>query len=68
MEKLVSVFLDVAGYDRKSGIRLSNADLHNRVQEHLDEYLSAGWTIKHLSCLPGSDTGGWVIAALQKAK
>ena len=66
MEKLVSVYLDVTGYDRKSGIRLSNADLHNRVQEHLNEYLSQGWTVKKLSCLPGSDSGGWVIAVLEK--
>jgi hypothetical protein len=65
VQKLVTIFLDPSGYDRKGGIRLSNADLHGRVQEHLNEYLASGWRIVHLACLAGSDAGGWIVAAIE---
>ena len=66
MQKLISIYIDVSGYDRKGGLRLSNSDLHGAVQEHLDEYLSDGWKIVHLNCLPGPESGGWVIVAIEK--
>lgn len=65
MQKLVSIYLDVGGYDRKGGIRLSNSDLHGQVKEHLAEYLSSGWRIAHLTSLSGPATGGWIVAALE---
>ncbi len=66
MQKLVSVYLDVMGYEGRGGIRFSNADINGRVLEHLTDELSDGWRIAHLSTLEGPETGGWIIAALEK--
>lgn len=67
MQKLVSIYLDLAGYERKkSGLIFTNADIHGRVAEHLEEYLTDGWKITHLNCLNGPETGGWIVAALER--
>jgi hypothetical protein len=65
MEKLVTIYLDVAQYTGK-GIRFSNSDLHGKVEEHLQEELSDGWSISNLSALSNGTTGGWVVVALKK--
>ena len=67
MQKLVSIYLDISGYNaERPGIRFSNSDLHGRVEELLPEYLSDGWKIQQMTAMQGSDTGGWVLVVLEK--
>ena len=67
MQKVVSVYLDVAGYSsERSGLRFSNADLHGKVEELLDDYTNQGWKVAQLTSLPGGATGGWIVAVLEK--
>ncbi len=65
MEKLVTIYLDLANYTGK-GIRFSNSDLHGKVEEHLQDELSEGWKISTLSTLSSGTTGGWLVVALKK--
>jgi len=67
MQKLVSVYLDTLGFERKkSGILFSTEEFHGRVEEHLGEYLENGWKVIHLSSMAGHATGAWVIVTLEK--
>jgi hypothetical protein len=67
MQKLVSIYLDVSGYIAgRPGIRFSNSDLHGHIEEHLEEYLSEGWTIRNLSGMRGTESGGWVLVVLER--
>ena len=65
MQKLISIYVDITGYDRDSGILFSYSDLHLRQHEHLNEYLSAGWKVVHLECMKGPGTGGWIVATIE---
>lgn len=65
LEKLVTIYLDLAGYTGK-GVRFSNSDLHGKVEEHLQDELSGGWSISNLTTLSNGTTGGWVVVALKK--
>lgn len=66
MQKVVTLFLDISGYEGRGGFRLSNADLHGRVDEHLVEYLEQGWRVETLQTLKGPDGGGWLVVLLEK--
>lgn len=67
MQKLVSIYLDIAGYNEgRPGLRLSNADVHGRVEVLLDEYLSEGWRVANLTAMRGTESGGWVLVVLER--
>jgi hypothetical protein len=68
---LITIYLDREGY-RIPGQR-SPTQSHGIVQEHLENYLAEGWSIKSLAAAGGgggADTGhmgcGWVVIVLEK--
>ncbi|MFT5126565.1 MAG: hypothetical protein ACI8W8_000159 [Rhodothermales bacterium] len=68
MQKLVTIYLDNSAY--LGGATVGNfADKHALVEEHLQQYLSEGWTIGSVSGLGGShglNARGWIIVLLEK--
>ncbi|MEM9818419.1 MAG: hypothetical protein AAF827_18700 [Cyanobacteria bacterium P01_D01_bin.6] len=71
MQKLVTIYLEREGY-RLSGKR-SPEQSHGVVQEHLQEYLDAGWTVTSMSGAGGGGGGagniggcGWALVLLEK--
>ena len=72
MQKLITIYLDREGY-RIQGQR-SPGQSHGIVQEHLQEYLDAGWTVKSITGAGGGGGGGssgnagcgWAIVLLEK--
>lgn len=70
MQKLVTIYLDREGY-RMSG-RRSPSQSHGTVQEHLENYLAEGWSIKSIAGAGGGGAGstevgcGWVVVLLEK--
>jgi len=67
MQKLVSLYLDTLGFERKrSGILFSTEEFHGRVEEHLGEYLEDGWKVIHMTSMPTHGTGAWVVVTLEK--
>ncbi|MFB2976502.1 hypothetical protein [Microseira sp. BLCC-F43] len=71
MQKLVTIYLDREGY-RILGKR-SPEQSHGIVQEHLEDYLAAGWEIKSIAgggAGAGEGTGSigctWVVVLLEK--
>jgi hypothetical protein len=73
MQKLVTIYLDREGY-RIRGQR-SPYQSHSIVEEHLDNYLTAGWEIKSIAGAGGGGGGGdgtgavgcgWVVVLLEK--
>jgi hypothetical protein len=69
-QKLVSVYLNSEAY-RVRG-KKSPDQCHGAVQEHLAEYLGAGWKVVTLSASVGaagdvsSRASGWVFVLLEK--
>ena len=71
MQKLITVYLDREGY-RIRGQR-SPSQSHRVIEEHLEEYLTSGWTIKSFSSA-GAGGGtevsgfacGWIVVLLEK--
>jgi hypothetical protein len=73
MQKLVTIYLDREGY-RIRGER-SPEQSHGIVEEHLEDYFTAGWEIKSIA---GGGAGGgigstsaiigcsWVVVLLEK--
>lgn len=71
MQKLVTIYLDREGY-RIRGER-SPEQSHGIVEEHLEDYLAAGWEIKSIAGAGGGGTEsvgglgcGWVVVLLEK--
>ena len=75
MQKLVTIYLDREGY-RISG-RRSPSQSHGIVQEHLENYVAEGWSIKSIAGAGGGGAGGggaasaelgcgWVVVLLEK--
>jgi len=69
MQKLITIYLDNQAYD-KGKFFARGADKHGFVEEHLQDYLQQGWTIKAIHGLGGSSESffacGWVIVLLEK--
>lgn len=71
MQKLITIYLDREGY-RIRGER-SPDQSHGIVEEHLEDYLAAGWEIKSIAgggAGGGTSVGGlgcgWVVVLLEK--
>jgi hypothetical protein len=70
MQKLLTIYLDNAAYGQGKMLVGSYADQHGLVEEHLQDYLKDGWTVRHLHGFGGNSDGlvvrGWVVVVLQK--
>jgi len=70
MQKLVTIYLDNSAYARGKMPVGSFGDKHALVEEHLQQYLAEGWTIRSVSGFGGGSDGlsvrGWVIVLLEK--
>jgi len=70
MQKLVTIYLDNGAYSQGKMIVTSYDDMHGRVEEHLTNYLSDGWSVRSLTALGGNSDGlsvrGWVAAVLER--
>ncbi len=70
MQKLVTIYLDNGVYGKGKMIVGSYADKHGLVEEHLQDDLQNGWTIKAIHSFGGNSAGltvrGWVVALLEK--
>lgn len=72
MQKLVTIYLDREGYRLRG--QKSPAQSHGEVQEHLEDYLSAGWEIKLMTSAGGAGVDGattklgcgWIAVVLEK--
>ena len=58
MQKLVTVRLEAPAM-------LDPSKRHGELEEHLQQYLEDGWTIRSVSGL-GAYYGGWIIVSLEK--
>ena len=69
MQKLVTIYLDNSAYLEGNAIVGSFKDKHALVEEHLQLYISEGWTIGSLSGFGGSEglnAKGWIVVLLEK--
>jgi hypothetical protein len=70
MQKLVTIYLDNDAYGKGKMIVTSYAEVHGIVEEHLQNYLADGWSIKSISGFGGNSDGlcvrGWAIVVLEK--
>ena len=70
MQKLVTIYLDNSAYGRGKMVVGSYADKHGVVEEHLQDELKDGWSIKAVHGFGGNSEGlivrGWVVAVLEK--
>jgi hypothetical protein len=66
MQKLVTVYLHDHAYMDGKWIKGTHADKHGHVEEHLEEYLTKGWTIKSVSGFGGAggSASGWFAVVL----
>lgn len=63
MQKLLTIYLD------KWANQVESKD-HGRVEEHLNDYLEAGWKVVSVSGLGGAQSSwvrGWVTVVLEKS-
>jgi len=70
MQKLVTIYLDNMSY-KPEGIFAGVSSQHGKVEEHLAEYLTAGWTIQSINSFGGSGDSayarGWIAVVLENA-
>jgi len=70
MQKLVTIYLDNNAYGKGKMIVTSYADMHGLVEEHLQNYLAEGCSIKLVTGFGGNSESmsvrGWAIVVLEK--
>jgi hypothetical protein len=70
MQKLVTIYVDNHAYMGDKRIKVSYADKHGYVEDHLAAYLDDGWKIVSLAGIGGGSDGpgarGWFAAVLEK--
>lgn len=70
MDKLVTIYLDNSGYKAGKLVVGSYGDLHGQVEEHLQTYLTDGWSIQSVAGFGGNSEGltvrGWLAVVLRK--
>lgn len=73
MQKLVTVFLSIHGSYNNTKGRNKQKKAHGLVEEHLIDYLQAGWQVKQMTAVGGGGrgegyadfVGGWVVVLLE---
>ncbi len=70
MQKLVTIYLDNSSYAQGRLMVGSFADKHGLIEEHLQKYLTDGWTITQVHGFGGNSEGlmvrGWITVVLDK--
>lgn len=70
MQKLITIYLDNLAYAKGKVLVGNLADKHGLVEEHLQEFLQQGWTIKAIHGFGGNSESinvrGWVVVLLEK--
>ena len=70
MQKLVTIYLDNNAYGKGKMLVTSYADMHGLVEEHLQNYLAEGWTIKSVTGFGGNSDSlsvrGWAVVVLER--
>ena len=69
MQKLVTVYFDNMAYGKGKKLVPSFADNHGLVEEHLQEELRNGWSIKTIHSFGGNadySARGWIVVLLEK--
>jgi hypothetical protein len=70
MQKLVTIYLDNTGYEPGKMLVASFGDLHGQIEEHLEQYLNAGWAITSVTGMGGGSDSlavrGWLAVVLAK--
>lgn len=68
-QKLVTIYLDSLAYHGSGIFNTELAKKHRTIEEHLTEYLEAGWKIINTSSFGGNSDGttvrGWIIVTLE---
>lgn len=71
MQKLLTIYLDSQVYSSGNWLSFSNADKHGIVEEHLNDYLTQGWTIKAIHGFGGAsetiNARGYIVVLLERA-
>ena len=70
MQKLVTIYVDSNAYMEGKWLKGSHADKHGMVEQHLEQDLAAGWTVKSLFAFGGAgdlNARGWLAVVLEKA-
>lgn len=69
-QKLLTIYLDNSAYARGKMVVGTFADKHGLVEEHLGEFLQAGWQIKQIHSFGGTNDGlalrGWLTVVLER--
>ncbi len=69
MQKLITIYLNNQVYE-KGKLFARGADEHGVVEEHLQDFLQQGWTVKAIQGFGGGSESfyarGWVVALLEK--
>jgi hypothetical protein len=69
-QKLVTIYLDNIAYAKGKTLVGSFADKQGLVEEHLAQYLRAGWQIKQIHGFGGNSDSlavrGWIVVLLEK--
>ena len=69
MQKLVTIYLDSGAYMDGGWLKVSFADKHALVEEHLADHLRDGWRVVSISGFGGSEginVRGWLAVVLEK--
>jgi hypothetical protein len=69
-QKLVTIYLDNVAYAKGKTLVGSFADKHGLVEEHLSQFLRAGWQIKQIHGFGGNSDSlaarGWIVVLLER--
>ncbi|MFG0332377.1 MAG: hypothetical protein ACF8TS_03350 [Maioricimonas sp. JB049] len=68
-QKLVTIYLDTADYDKGKWLALGRSEAHGLVEEHLQQYLEEGWQIASMQGVGGAaytDARGWIAVVLER--
>jgi hypothetical protein len=69
MQKFVTIYVDAHAYMGDKWLKGSHADRHGFAEEHLNQYMSEGWTIVSVAGFGGADgigARGWFAVVLEK--
>ena len=69
-QKLVTIYLENFAYAKGKTLVGSFADKHGFVEEHLSQFLKAGWQVKQIHGFGGNSDSlavrGWIVVLLER--
>lgn len=69
MQRLVTIYLDTMSYLDGQWLKMTFADKHGIVEEHLKDDLEQGWRIVSVTGVGGASDAcarGWIAVVLEK--